>query len=333
MLAKPTLPAVSHKPHAAEAPSPPAAVAVPSSRRTLLACATLLAASPLLALRPALAQATREPAVQLLHAVLNVTDLEASAAYFVEAYGMLRTRTRPGNAFVAFGSESRGEHFALELSPALWSERAQPGALHSLVLATANPAKSVARALGAGASRGGEGERCAGDAFAGCAVVGPEGVRVRFVKASSTAPRLARLVLKVPDLRAATTFYTDALGLVVVARQPGVSELAAEDAPIKVPRVLLGSKSDGSGTLLELRESGAQLPAASAASPYVFDKIAVGVPPDALDAYVKAARPFASVVKEPFAVPGIGTHVALLSAPGGATVALVDGADFEKELA
>ena len=83
MLAKPVLPAT--RPHAAEAASAPSAVAVPSSRRTLLACATLLAASPLLALRPALALSAKEPAVQLLHAVLNVANLEESAEYFVAA--------------------------------------------------------------------------------------------------------------------------------------------------------------------------------------------------------------------------------------------------------
>jgi catechol 2,3-dioxygenase-like lactoylglutathione lyase family enzyme len=321
--ASPSLLPVSRARTAEQAQAAPAS----PSRRLLLATATLLAASPLALVRSSWAQG--EPAsVTLLHAVLNVADLEASASFFVAAYGMTRTRTRPGNAFVAFGSESRGEHFALELSPVAQTPPSL-GALHSLVLSTDNPSAAVARAVRAGAKRDSQGSRCSGDAFSGCGVVGPDGVRVRFVKASAKAPRLARLVLQVPNLGEATAFFTDVLGLAVVKRQPGVTELAFEDQPVKTARVLLGS-SKADGTLIELRE--AVMPP-SAVDSLIFDKLAVAVPSDALPGRVAAARGCkgAEVVKDTFEVPGVGTHVALL-ADGGITVALVDAADFEREL-
>lgn len=67
-----------------------------------------------------------------------------------------------------------------------------------------------------------------------------------------------------------------------------------------------------------------------------FDKIAVGVPD--LAAAASRVSAFAAgggkgaLVKEPFAVPGIGTRVAIVADPDGHTLALVDAGDFEKEL-
>lgn len=70
-----------------------------------------------------------------------------------------------------------------------------------------------------------------------------------------------------------------------------------------------------------------------------FDKIALGVPDlqaaaDRVSAYVgpPGTSGRGALVKPPFAVPGIGTRVAIIADPDGHTLALVDGADFEKEL-
>jgi len=312
-----------HSEAAADAAAPPA------SRRTLLACATLLAASPLLALPLRSSAALSPPSpVRLLHAVLNVADIKASARFFTEAYGVKRTRSRPGNEFVGFGDESEGAHFALEFSPLPpgASPAASPG-FGGLVLAVDNPAKAVAHALAAGARRSGGGERCSGDAFAGCAVVGPEGIRVAFVKGDARAPRLARVVLLVPDVAASAAVFERALGFRVVPRQPGLSDRAAEDGAAP-PAVLLG-RGDG-GTLLELRSAPAAPPSSDA--PPLFDKVALSVPAGELAAYADAVREQGGrLVRAPFEVPGIGTHVALVDG-GGVTLALVDSADFEKEL-
>jgi predicted enzyme related to lactoylglutathione lyase len=293
----------------------------------MLACVTLLASSPLLAM-PLRGAASEPPPCALLHAVLNVKDITGAARFFVEAYGAQLTRSRPGNAFVAFGSESGGQHFAIEFSP-LDNVPAPADSFGGLVFAVDNPAAAVSRALAAGARRDGGGERCAGDAYTGCAVVGPEGVRVAFVKGGSRAPRFARLVLRVVDTGAAATVLKR-LGFDAVKRQQGVSDRALEDAP-PPPAVLMG-RGDGGGTLIELRSlpSGARNKTTSAAT--LLDKIAVSVPAGELEAYAaSAADGGATVVRAPFAVPGIGTHVALVETQG-VTLALVDAADFEKEL-
>jgi catechol 2,3-dioxygenase-like lactoylglutathione lyase family enzyme len=292
------------------------------SRRALIASAPLVA----LPLHVSAASSPQSP-VHLLHAVLNVPDLEASARFFKDAYGLTRTRSRPGNEFVAFGDESRGAHFAIELSPlAAGTTTTSPG-FGGFVLAVDNPAKAAARAISAGARRAGGGKRCSGDAFAGCAVAGPDGTPVAFVKGDSKAPRLARTILFVPDVAAAAAVYEKALGFQKVSRQQGVVDRAAEDGT-RPPSVLLG-RGDG-GTLIELRAAASSnIPADT---PQLFDKIALSVPTGELATFADAVGSNGGVVvKPPFAVPGIGTRVAIVSV-GNTTLALVDADDFEKEL-
>ena len=294
-------------------------------RRTLLASTLLLIALQ--------AQAA-SPAPTLLHAVLSVEELEASARFFCEAYGMTRLRSRPGNVFVGFGSESGGKHFSLELTKRSDSGDASTAgqdAFGGLVLAVANPARAVAVAVGAGAKHA-SGERCAGDAFAGCAVVGPDGTKVSFVRASAgrTADPLARVVLFSADVAASQAFYQHALGARAVKRQSGVADSAAEDG--KQERTLLAFGPDDTH-LLELRTArGGLLQRPSA----LLEKLALGVPQleDAASLVAGAAQSGGggALVKAPFAVPGIGTKVALGRDPDGRTFALVDSADFEKEL-
>jgi catechol 2,3-dioxygenase-like lactoylglutathione lyase family enzyme len=319
---------------------PPPSAAFPPRRRALLAgalsAAALLAARTARASGGAAALATvgaGSPA--LLHAVVRVADLDATARFFVDAYSMKILRSRPGNVFVGYGSESRGGSFSLELSQlpsdAAPADAGGVGPFGGITLAVDNPTKAAAKAVAAGARR--SGNRCAGDAIAGCVVTGPDGVPVSFAKAGSSlrAP-LARITLNVADLAKATAWYETALGMTALpkGRQEGVSDRAVEDPPTPA-RTLLFFPNGGVALELRLAPPGAKL----APTP-LFDKVAIGVPDLAAAAARVAACADATggaLVDAPFVVPGIGTHVAIVRDPDGHTLALVDSDDFEKELA
>lgn len=154
-------------------------------------------------------------------------------------------------------------------------------------------------------------------------------------------------------------------------KQLGVIDRLAEDPAQPAARALLAFGGKNPSAAIELRRAastpprpvvvrresgwapGADDPPPSAAArragrrevksvrpaSVAFDKIAVGVPDLAAAASRVAA--FAgsggggrrgALAKEPFAVPGIGTRVALVADPDGHTLALVDFGDFEKEL-
>jgi catechol 2,3-dioxygenase-like lactoylglutathione lyase family enzyme len=312
----------------------PVAYITPPRRRVLLAAG--LSAALLLSGRcpshAAVPASASSPA--LLHAVLRVRDLESAGKYFVDALGMTRLRSRPGNLFVGYGTESLGQHFSLELSPFDAGEVSPDAAgFGGLVLAVDNPSAAAARAVGAGGRRTGGG-RCSGDAFAGCAVTSPDGVQVSFVKLSDAAQaqELARVVLSVANLADAVAFYEDALGMSRLKgdRQAGVKDRAAEDGPPQ-EHALMGFP--GGTVALELRAQMAPaIGGAVSDSARLFDKIALSVPDlDAAADRVKNYSP-SSLVKPPFEVPGVGTHVAIVQDPDGHTLALVDAQDFEKEL-
>jgi catechol 2,3-dioxygenase-like lactoylglutathione lyase family enzyme len=304
----------------------------PLPRRAALSAAALLALRPAL---PAFAAAPALPSPALLHAVLRVKNLDAATAFAVGALGMKVLRSRPGNVFVGFGSESRGKNFSLELEPTDDGQSSAPGDdFAGLVLAVDNPSKAAAKAAAAGARRASGGLRCSGDAITGCVVSGESDdlpIPVAFVKAGRGAPPVARVVLLVASLPTAVAFYTNALGMKQLASQAGVSDRAAED-PAPPARALLAF-SDGA-VAVELRQlQGGPSRAAGSAAVSVFDKVAIAVPDLAAAASrVEAAGGGGALLKQPFAVPGIGTRVAIARDPDGHVLALVDAADFEKEL-
>lgn len=137
--------------------------------------------------------------------------MEVAARAFCESFGMRRLRERPGNVFVGYGSESKGENFVIELYPL--DSSAPPGGagpaggaadpFGGLVVAVPNPPKAAAGAAAAGAKRASGGERCQGDAIAGCAALGAEGVPISFAKAGTGLKGpLCRIVLNTTDLKA-----------------------------------------------------------------------------------------------------------------------------------
>ena len=290
------------------------------ARRAVLSAATLLALRPSLPVSAAAGPAS--PA--LLHAVLRVKALDAAASFAVDALGMKVLRSRPGNVFVGFGTEAGGQNFSLELEPTDDGTDAAPGDFGGIVLAVDNPSKAAAKAAAAGARRASGGLRCSGDAIAGCAIGGVDELPLRVAFVKGAGPSLARVVLGVASLPRAVAFYRDALGMTQLTSQAGVSDRAAED-PAPDARALLAF---GKGKVaLELRES-----KGAPASAALFDKIAISVPDLAAAASRVEAAGVGALLKQPFAVPGVGTRVAVASDPDGHVIALVDAADFEKEL-
>ena len=294
------------------------AAAAPVARRVVLSAATLLA------LRPALPVSAAPASPALLHAVLRVKALDAAAAFAVDALGMQVLRSRPGNVFVGFGTESGGQNFSFELEPTEDGQSAAVGDdFGGVVLAVANPSKAAAKAAAAGARRATGGLRCSGDAIAGCAVGGVDELPLRVAFVKGAGPSVARVVLGVASLPRAVAFYKDALGMTELKSQAGVSDRAAED-PAPPARALLAFGN--AKVALELRERSGTSTSA------LFDKVAISVPDlPAAAARVEAAG-VGALVKAPFAVPGVGTRVAIARDPDGHTLALVDASDFEKEL-
>ena len=295
------------------------AAAAPVARRVVLSAATLLA------LRPALPVSAAPASPALLHAVRRVKSLDAAAAFAVDGLGMRVLRSRPGNVFAGFGSESGGQNFSLEFEPTENGAAAPAGDdFGGIVVVDANPSKAAAKAAAAGARRASGGLRCSGDAIAGCAVGGVDELPLRVAFVKGAGPRLARVVLGVASLPRAVAFYKDALGMTELKSQPGVSDRAAED-PAPPARALLAFPAN-TKVALELRE----LSASSSSS--LFDKIAISVPDLPAAASRVEAAGAGALVKPPFAVPGVGTRVAIARDPDGHTLALVDASDFEKEL-
>jgi len=295
------------------------AAAAPVARRVVLSAGTLLA------LRPGLPVSAAPASPALLHVVLRVKSLDAAAAFAVDGLAMKVLRSRPGNVFAGFGPESGGQNFSLEFEPTEDGAAALPGDdFGGIVIAVDNPTKAAAKAAAAGARRAAGGLRCSGDAIAGCAVGGVDELPLRVAFVKGAGPRLARVVLGVASLPRAVAFYKDALGMTELKSQVGVSDRAAEDpAPLKA-RALLAF---GNGKVaLELRElSGSTVSA-------LFDKIAISVPDLPAAASRVEAAGVGALLKPPFAVPGVGTRVAIARDPDGHTLALVDASDFEKEL-
>ena len=295
------------------------AAAAPVARRVVLSAATLLA------LRPGLPVSAAPASPALLHAVLRVKALDAAAAFAVDALGMQVLRSRPGNVFVGFGTESGGQNFSLELEPTEDGQAASPGDdFGGIVLTSSNPSKAAAKAAALGARRATGGLRCSGDAIAGCAVGGVDELPLRVAFVKGAAPSVARVVLGVASLPRAVAFYKDALGMTELKSQAGVSDKAAED-PAPPARALLAFGNTAK-VALELRELSG--PSTSA----LFDKIAISVPDLPAAASRVEAAGVGALVKAPFAVPGVGTRVAIARDPDGHILALVDASDFEKEL-
>ena len=242
----------------------PASSIVAPSRRDALALALCAVVFPS---RAAIA-APEPPGVSRVTLKTASITPDAAADYLVQALGLTRVddpaAADKGRAVVrgAYGItlELRGggdESDGGDEDP----EPADPPALASVVVGSDNPARARNAALRAGANPAkfapAAGERCAGDAFLGCAV-SLVGFPVVFVKTSAAkgAPAVIRVGISSGDAEDAARALGDEVAIAANGAQPGVTERAAED-PVKVPRgTVLAPANAGGGGALEFQGSG-----------------------------------------------------------------------------
>ena len=224
---------------------------------------------------PNAAAGSVSPAAGIETVVLRTASItpDQAANYLVEAVpGLVKRDDAPAGRAVVTGAGG----IALELrgggdegdegddgsssSVKLPSEPRDPPKLAAIFVGTDNPAKARNTALRNGAipqrEGPGSGERCAGDAYAGC-VANLIGFPLVFVKTRSPKPLLVRVAVS-GALDASVVLNAlggDASGLTVDPAgkgQVGVVERAAEDPPPQGRGVILTPAAGGAGGL-ELR--------------------------------------------------------------------------------
>ena len=225
---------------------------------------------------PLAAAGSVSPAAGIETVVLRTASItpDQAANYLVEAVpGLVKRDDAPAGRAVVTGAGG----IALELrggggdegdegddgsssSVKLPSQPRDPPKLAAIFVGTDNPAKARNTALRNGAipqrEGPGSGERCAGDAYAGC-VANLIGFPLVFVKTRSPKPSLVRVAVS-GALDASVVLDAlggDARGLTVDPAgkgQVGVVERAAEDPPPQGRGVILTPAAGAGG--LELRE-------------------------------------------------------------------------------
>ena len=199
---------------------------------------------------------------------------DMAANYLVEAVpGLVKRDDAPAGRAIVMGAGGialelrgggdegdEGDADGSSSSVKLPSESRDPPKLAAIFVGTDNPAKARNTALRNGAAPQkdgpGSGERCSGDAYAGC-VANLVGFPLVFVKTRSAKPAVVRIAVSGaldPDA-VVDALGGDASGLTIDSAgkgQVGVVERAAEDPPLQGRGVILTPAGGGAGGL-ELR--------------------------------------------------------------------------------
>lgn len=176
--------------------------------------AALLAMSCMIAGTKQAFAATRPSATTTATIILRAASPEKAKAAFARAIG--DDAEGPAVRFVD----------ALNSSSSTTSD-----AFGGIVVATPNPPRARALAVGEG-DRGVSrlnGERCAGDAYRGCAVATAGGTPVYFARGVAKQAAVARVILYTPDVARTAAFYRALGSAAASSKQTGVSPKAAED--------------------------------------------------------------------------------------------------------
>lgn len=176
--------------------------------------AALLAMSCMIAGTKQAFAATRPSATTTATIILRAASPEKAKAAFARAIG--DDAEGPAVRFVD----------ALNSSSSTTSD-----AFGGIVVATPNPPRARALAVGEG-DRGVSrlnGERCAGDAYRGCAVATAGGIPVYFARGVAKQAAVARVILYTPDVARTAAFYRALGSAAASSKQTGVSPKAAED--------------------------------------------------------------------------------------------------------
>lgn len=263
---------------------------------------------------------------RMLHAVYRVGDMDKAVAYYKDCLGMqlLRYRDIPdekySNAFLGYGPETT--NFAVELTYNYGVNSYDIGEGFGHFGLATNDVYKIVDSIKA---RGGKVSREPGPVKGGkthiAFVDDPTGYKWELIQREGAIPEpLAQVMLRVGDLDRSIQFYTEALGMKL---------LRTRDNPeYKYTLAFLGYGPEDSSTVFELTYNYSK-------EVYTKGNAYAQVAISTKDVYKTAEQIRAAggaIVREPGAVPGIGTKITAVTDPDGYKLVFVDEADFLKEL-
>ena len=312
---------------------------------------------------------------QLLHVSVPTTDVDAAASFLCAVGGMeVQRKDALGHAFVGFGSEADGEHFSLKLTPA-----AEPLTSVDLLAGASITVPSVQVAVAAALEMGATVLRPISNVTRVASLIPDEEIEVlqpwvmRAVvqdahsglplevvehqpaqqqeRTDAGAPALAHITLRVPDLNAASAFFTERLGMTLhrkrslVPTEPALScwfsyaegEMSGTTVEL---RYLYGLTSGRGGRARRTAKHDAQLVLGAVDVAAAVAELCEPFPlPEVEDdrgriGATGSMSPGCSVVHGVGAVAGVGEEAAVLQVAepaAGVTIALVDQLDFLKQ--
>ncbi|CAM9181827.1 unnamed protein product [Scytosiphon promiscuus] len=278
---------------------------------------------------------------KMLHVVYRVGNMDRAIKFYQDVFGMELLRYRDveedkySNAFLGYGTESKGEHFSIELTYNYGVESYKIGdGFNAMGLRLPDLEGIVARAKeGGGEVVSGPEEVKLGPCIIPDEPVGkyvlenvavikdPDGYKFEVSESNYRRDPVSKVSLLTLDMEKSIDFYQDALGMTLLRRRSLL--------PQKTQQVCwMGYGEEDDSTLLELvyeynrekidRGDG-------------YGQIAVSTP-DVFDAAAAVEKTKYDVTRAPGPVPGIGTKITAVTDPDGFKTVLVDEEDIEKEL-
>ncbi|KDD76633.1 hypothetical protein H632_c154p1 [Helicosporidium sp. ATCC 50920] len=263
---------------------------------------------------------------RMLHPVYRVDDLDESIEFYKKAFGMKLHRRRDvpeekySLAFLGYGDEK--SNTSLELTHNHGKRGYDKGAgFGHFALASTDIYKMAEHIKTAGGSISREPGPVKGGTTHIAFVKDPSGYSFELVQREKESREpLNHIMLRVGNLDKSIEFYTKVLGCRLIRR--------SENPDNRYTLVFLGYDDEGTGTQFELTYNW-DTHSYDLGDAYAHVALATD------DVYKTAEQVRAAggkVVKEPTALPGLGTKIMALTDPDGYKIVFVDNKDFLKEL-
>ncbi|CAM9638948.1 unnamed protein product [Sphacelaria rigidula] len=247
---------------------------------------------------------------------------------------LLRYRDVPddkySNAFLGYGTESRGQHFSIELTYNYGVESYNIGdGFKGMGLRLPDLAGVVEKAK----AEGGEIKIILGPSIIPDEPVGketvenmavikdPNGYTFEVTEDANRRDPVSKVSLLVLDMEKTIDFYQDALGMTLLRRRSLLPRRTAQ-------ATWMGYATEDDSTVVELYYEYARENIAKGDG---YGQIAISTP-DVFKAAAAVEETMYNVTRAPGPVPGIGTKITAVTDPDGFKTVLVDEEDIEKEL-
>ncbi|CBJ30773.1 conserved unknown protein [Ectocarpus siliculosus] len=278
---------------------------------------------------------------KMLHVVYRVGNMDRAIKFYQDVFGMELLRYRDvaedkySNAFLGYGTESKGEHFSIELTYNYGVESYNIGdGFNCMGLRLPDLEGIVARAkAGGGEIVSGPEEVKLGPCIIPDEPVGkhvleqvavikdPDGYTFEVSESAYRRDPVSKVSLLTLDMEKSIDFYQDALGMTLLRRRSLLPQKTQQAC-------WMGYGAEDDSTVLELvyEYNSEKIDRGDG-----YGQIAVSTP-DVFDAAAAVEKTKYDVTRAPGPVPGIGTKITAVTDPDGFKTVLVDEVDIEKEL-